>query len=84
MIDDTGRVTDCKVTKTSELPLLDETTCNFMSANGRFSRARDKKSKPTPSKWSSSIRWKLETPPPPACARRRCAGKAVTPFRLDL
>ena len=64
-IDDTGRVTDCKVTKSSESPLLDETTCNFMSTNGRFEVARDKKNKPTPSKWSSSMMWKLETPPPP-------------------
>lgn len=63
-IDDTGRVTDCKVTKSSESPLLDETTCNFMTANGRFEIARNKKNKPTPSKWSSSMMWKLETPPP--------------------
>ncbi len=63
-IDDTGRVTDCKVTKSSESPLLDETTCNFMTANGRFEVARNKKNKPTPSKWSSSMMWKLETPPP--------------------
>ena len=63
-IDDSGRVTDCKVTKSSESPLLDETTCNFMTANGRFEVARDKKNKPTPSKWSSSMMWKLETPPP--------------------
>jgi TonB family protein len=63
-IDDSGRVTDCKVTKSSESPLLDETTCNFMTANGRFEVARNKKNKPTPSKWSSSMMWKLETPPP--------------------
>lgn len=64
-IDDTGRVTDCKVIKSSESPLLDETTCNFMTANGRFEVARNKKNKPTASKWSSSMMWKLENPPPP-------------------
>jgi TonB family protein len=64
-IDDTGRVTDCKVTRSSESPLLDETTCNYMTANGRFEVPRNKKNKPTPSKWSSSMMWKLETPPPP-------------------
>jgi len=63
-VDETGRVSDCKVTKSSESPLLDETTCNFMTANGRFEIARNKKNKPTPSKWSSSMTWKLETPPP--------------------
>jgi len=63
-IDETGRVSDCKVTKSSESPLLDETTCNFMTANGRFEVPRNKKNKPTPSKWSSSMMWKLETPPP--------------------
>lgn len=74
-IDDTGRVTDCKVTKSSESPLLDETTCNFMTANGRFEVARNKKNKPTPSKWSSSMMWKLESPPPPPAA-------ATTPTAL--
>ncbi|MGN6820343.1 MAG: energy transducer TonB [Sphingomonas sp.] len=64
-VDETGRVSDCKVTKSSESPLLDETTCNYMTANGRFEVARDKKNKPIPSKWSSSMLWKLETPPPP-------------------
>jgi protein TonB len=66
MIDETGSVSDCKVTATSESPLLDETTCALMSANGRFTPPRDKKGKPTASQWSSSVRWKLETPPPVA------------------
>jgi TonB family protein len=65
MIDETGAVSDCKVTATSESPLLDETTCALMSANGRFTPPRDKKNKPTASQWSSSVRWKLEEPPAP-------------------
>lgn len=89
-IDETGRVTDCKVTKSSESPLLDETTCNFMTANGRFEVARNKKNKPTPSKWSSSMMWKLETPPPepvpngtiaPATAAIPQGGSPVTPLQ---
>ena len=64
-IDETGRATDCKVTTSSESPLLDETTCTLMVANGRFTPPRDKKGKPVESRWSSSVRWKLETPPPP-------------------
>ncbi len=63
-IDETGRVSDCKVTTSSDSPLLDETTCAFMSANGRFTPPRDKKNKPVPSKWSSAMRWKLEVAPP--------------------
>jgi TonB family protein len=81
-IDDTGRVTDCKVTKSSESPLLDETTCNYMTANGRFEVARNKKNKPTPSKWSSSMMWKLETPPPepvPAGGAAPIAGSTPPP-----
>lgn len=66
MVDETGRVSDCKVTATSESPLLDETTCALMSANGRFTPPRDRKGKPTASQWSSSVRWKLELPPPAA------------------
>jgi TonB family protein len=65
-IDETGSVSDCKITATSESPLLDETTCNLMTANGRFSPARDKKNKATASQWSSSVRWKLEAPPSPS------------------
>jgi protein TonB len=64
-IDDTGSVSDCKITVTSESPLLDETTCALMSTNGRFTPPRDKKNKPIASQWSSSVRWKLEEPPAP-------------------
>ncbi|THD36734.1 MAG: energy transducer TonB [Sphingomonas sp.] len=63
-IDETGAVSDCKVTISSESPLLDETTCNLMMANGRFTPPRDKKSRPVASQWTSSVRWKLEAPPP--------------------
>jgi TonB family protein len=84
-IDETGRVTDCKVTKSSESPLLDETTCNFMTANGRFEVARNKKNKPTPSKWSSSMMWKLETPPPepvPPSSAAPASGSTLPPPAL--
>ena len=64
-IDETGRVSDCKVVSTSESPLLDETTCNYMTANGRFTPPRDKKNRPVMSQWSSSVTWKLEEPAPP-------------------
>jgi protein TonB len=67
-IDESGTVSDCKVTTSSESPLLDETTCNFMIANGRFTPPRDKKNRPTESQWSSSVQWKLEDPPAPAVA----------------
>jgi TonB family protein len=80
-IDDTGRVTDCKVIKSSESPLLDETTCNFMTANGRFEVARNKKNKPTPSKWSSSMMWKLENPPPPPAGAPAPAPPASAPVK---
>jgi TonB family protein len=89
-IDETGRVSECKVTKSSESPLLDETTCNFMTANGRFEVARDKKNKPTPSQWSSSMMWKLENPPPapepigaasPTTAATPQGGSPVTPLQ---
>ena len=64
-IDETGRVSECKVTQSSESPLLDETTCNFMTANGRFEIPRDKKNRPTTGTWSSAMTWKLENPAPP-------------------
>lgn len=64
-VDDSGRVSDCKVTSSSESPLLDETTCYFMSANARFTPPRNAKGKAIPSKWSSSMLWKLEVAPAP-------------------
>jgi len=63
-VDETGRVSDCKVTTSSESPLLDETTCYYMTANGRFTPPRDAKNKPVPGKWSSAMVWKLEIAPP--------------------
>jgi len=74
-------VTDCKVTKSSESPLLDETTCNFMTANGRFEVPRNKKNKPTASKWSSSMMWKLENPPPPPAAAPTPVPPASAPVK---
>lgn len=67
-VDPSGRVNDCKVTASSESPLLDETTCTLMTTNGRFTPPRDKKNKPVASQWSSSVRWKLEAPSPVAAA----------------
>jgi TonB family protein len=67
-VDNAGHVNVCKVTTSSGSPLLDDTTCNLMTANGRFTPPKDKKGKPVESRWSSSVRWKLEaaTPPPAA------------------
>lgn len=67
-VDETGRVSECKVTTSSDSPLLDDTTCNYMVANGRFTPARDSKNKAVASKWSSAMRWKLEVPAQPAVA----------------
>ncbi len=67
-VDETGRVSECKVTQSSESPLLDESTCNFMTANGRFEVPRNKKNKPTMGTWSSAMTWKLVAAPPPAPA----------------
>lgn len=64
-VDESGRVSDCKVTSSSGSPLLDETTCYYMSANARFTPARDAKNKIVPSKWSSAMTWKLEVKPVP-------------------
>lgn len=78
-VDERGGVIDCKVTKTSESPLLDETTCNLMMANGRFTPPKDKKGKPIPSKWSSAVTWKLETPPPATPLPANAPVPAATP-----
>jgi TonB family protein len=67
-VDNAGHVNECKVTKSSESPLLDETTCNLMTANGRFTPPKDKKGKPVASKWSSAVTWKLAVTPPPSVA----------------
>ena len=62
-VDETGRVSECKVTTSSGSPLLDDSTCNYMTANGRFTPPHDAKNKPITSKWSSSMLWKLEVAP---------------------
>jgi TonB family protein len=62
-VDNAGHVNECKITKSSDSPLLDETTCNLMTANGRFTPPKDKKGKPVASKWSSAVTWKLAVTP---------------------
>lgn len=63
-VDDTGRPSDCKVTTSSGSPLLDDTTCYYMTANARFTPPRDGKGKAISSKWSSSMLWKLQVARP--------------------
>lgn len=76
MVDEKGRASDCKVTMSSESPLLDDTTCTFMIANARFDPPRDKKGRPVPSRWNSSVRWKIEAPLPPPAAPGQSTGPA--------
>ena len=77
-------MSDCKVTATSKSPLLDETTCGLMSANGRFTPPRDKKGKPTVE--PVELVGTVEAGDAHTAARSRqstpgCAAEAVTPFR---
>ncbi|WP_375396399.1 energy transducer TonB [uncultured Sphingomonas sp.] len=67
-VDETGQVVNCKVTKTSESPLLDETACYLMTTNGRFAPPRDNKGRAVPGRWSSAITWRLAPVPAPVVA----------------
>ena len=54
-----GTITDCKVTRTSGSPDLDEATCNIMRRRARFKPAFGKDGKPVDGEFSNSMRWQI-------------------------
>ena len=54
-----GRVTDCRITRSSGHPDLDETTCKMVSRRARFKPATDGDGNPTTGSWASSVRWEI-------------------------
>jgi protein TonB len=58
-VDAFGRVTDCRITKSSGSAVLDQTTCAIMHRNGRFEPAKDASGTAIASSWSSRFNWSL-------------------------
>nr|WP_137676209.1 energy transducer TonB [Parerythrobacter lutipelagi] len=54
-----GRVTDCRVTRSSGHSVLDDATCRLVKQRARFTAARDGKGMKTPGSYSNSVRWEL-------------------------
>lgn len=54
-----GRATKCKVTRTSGYPVLDDAACKGMERYARFAPALDRKGRPIPGKFSTSITYKI-------------------------
>lgn len=59
MIDETGAVTACALTRPSGSPTLDETACRLMLKRARFRPALDVHGKPISSVYVTSIEWLL-------------------------
>ena len=77
IVDKTGRVKECRITKSSGSPLLDETTCQLLTLRARFIPAVDAHDKPIEGMFSNRVRWILpETPPPEP-------GSALTTFIVE-
>lgn len=58
-IDDQGRVTDCLVTDSSGVGLLDEATCDLISQRARFLPARDANGIAVTGRYTSRVRWEM-------------------------
>ena len=54
-----GLVAKCVIIDSSESSLLDETTCQIMTARGRFKPARDERGRAVPSVYQRTVRWKI-------------------------
>jgi TonB family protein len=59
MVDDSGMVSDCRVTRSSGSKALDKATCRLMRKRARFLAARDGRNEPTSARWESSVTWSL-------------------------
>ncbi|TNE55539.1 MAG: energy transducer TonB, partial [Sphingomonadales bacterium] len=54
-----GRVTDCRITRSTGHGVLDRATCELITRRARFNPALEASGKPVSGTFSSSIRWKL-------------------------
>jgi protein TonB len=54
-----GRVTDCKILKSSGHPLLDQATCKAMTLRARYNPALDQFGNPIESHQSRTFAWRL-------------------------
>ncbi|MFM7348024.1 MAG: energy transducer TonB [Erythrobacter sp.] len=58
-IDTTGRVTDCKLNRSTGHPPLDTATCELVKQRARFEAARDETGKPVAGSYTGSVTWKI-------------------------
>lgn len=65
LVDATGHVTECDVTRTSGSRALDDTTCALIQKRFRFSPARDGRGKPVPAWIVENHSWVIERDPTP-------------------
>jgi len=58
-IDANGRVTACRITRSSGHPDLDDATCKNITRRARFKPATDGNGDPVSDTWASSVRWQI-------------------------
>ena len=59
LVDETGRIKNCKIRKSSSSAMLDKTTCAIIEERGRYEPARDRDGKPMVFPQIIRIRWVL-------------------------
>jgi len=62
-VDESGKPTDCQVTKSSGSAILDTTTCEVVKAKAQFAPAVGADSKPTRGHYRNIAVWRLPGPP---------------------
>jgi periplasmic protein TonB len=65
LVDETGTVTRCIVTSSSESMALDQTTCDIMSSRVRFHPARTVWGTSSPAWFNARLAWQIPEPVPP-------------------
>jgi protein TonB len=58
-VDASGRVSDCRVTRSSGFGELDDATCRLVRQRAKFTAARDGKGLKVPGTYANSVRWEL-------------------------
>ncbi|BDI60554.1 TonB family protein [Qipengyuania nanhaisediminis] len=58
-IDARGRVTDCRITRSTGHAALDEATCRLLERRARFEAAKDGSGNAIAGRYSSNVRWQI-------------------------
>lgn len=78
-----GRVQECHITKSSQVAVLDETTCKLVTRRGRFTPATDEYGRAIVGSWEGKVRWTIPADRSIRLPKSPESGKTIITYTID-